>query len=315
MSEPDDQERDDHEDGPERQPARRPDPSPLSPDLRLAIRRAYDVIGSAIRPEQVRVMQRAAEQFSRIVTPDVTAAVDQLRRSVAIPLLESPGWQQALQRAQDSLRRIYPGNWHGFDVPLEAVIGVAKEEGLALVWAPRGELVVQLLAAADADARRTLLAEHADDVLDDCAEMIGEVDHAALTAQRARLLEAVAAHQAGLHGPAQAMSAVVVTDLLQHVYRHGRLYKVRSSPLRLKEDDEQLLRDLKVAILVEAAVVAVANEGDVPPGAPTFNRHMSLHRVSDAAYSLPQALMALLLATGLLVEADLLLDVGVLSAE
>jgi hypothetical protein len=76
--------------------------------------------------------------------------------------------------------------------------------------------------------------------------------------------------------------------------------------------DDLLLRDVKVALLIEAAVPAVAGSRDKVPDGELggFNRHDTLHRVADEAYSTPNAMIALLLATGLLAEANVMLADG-----
>jgi hypothetical protein len=185
------------------------------------------------------------------------------------------------------------------------------------VWVPRAELVKELLAAPDAAARRDLLVTHVDDIVSDCAEVADREYHPKLVAYAARLRDVVEAHRAGLHAPGQVLAAVVVTALLQWVYGHGELSRVKTSPRRAKDEDEQLLRDLKVAVLIEAAVPAVQGGMDklsddkLPDG---FNRHATLHRVAARAYTVPNAMCALMLATGLLAEAQQLIKDGRLTA-
>jgi hypothetical protein len=75
--------------------------------------------------------------------------------------------------------------------------------------------------------------------------------------------------------------------------------------------------DIRVAILIEAAVPAVEGgmdklrDDELPV---TFNRHATLHRVAPQAYTKSSALSALLLATGLLAEAEQMLEDGRLTA-
>lgn len=57
--------------------------------------------------------------------------------------------------------------------------------------------------------------------------------------------------------PGQGLAAVVITALLQWVSGHGELRRVKTSPTRAKDENEQVLRDLKVAMLTEAAVPPV----------------------------------------------------------
>lgn len=238
-------------------------------------------------------------------------------RSRVDGVLRQPGLAQPLQVAA----RSYPRNWRGVDFESMDMFHLARDEGLPLLWAPGRKLVAELLRAPDAEVRRDLLATHLADIVADCAAVVGEVQHAALRVHRVRLLEATRAHQAGLHGPGQAMSAVVITALLQRVYPPGdqagkvaQLKQIKSSSWRVSGvlDGETSLRVLKVAMLMEAAVKAVEGGRDRLPDSAlkAFNRHDTLHRVSAEAYAPCNAMTALLLATGLLVEAEQLLEEG-----
>lgn len=163
---------------------------------------------------------------------------------------------------------------------------------------------------------RELLAAQSDDIVADCAAVTAEVTHDALREHRDRLLDATRAHQLGLHAPAQAMTTVVLTALLQWVFAHGELRKVKTSDYRVPEDAEELaFRLFKVAVLIEAAVPAVQGGRDKLPdeALDRFNRHDTLHRVADEAYTPSNAMTALLLATGLLAEADQMLEDGTLT--
>lgn len=255
-----------------------------------------------------------AQRLVNYRSPALDSMVEQVRRQVALPVLQFPQWQQALQRLGTSLARYWPDNWEDLGAAdIAAVLAIAQQDGLALVWVPRSGLVTELLAAADGDARRALLGEHVEEVVADCGAVVAHVDHPRLREYQDRLGQAVAAHQAGLHAAGQALDAAVITALLQWVYGHVELKKVRKSPMRAKDAEEQLLRDLKVAVLIEAAVPATAGgmdklgDDELPD---RFNRHATLHRVADRAYTVPNALSALMLATGLLAEAQQLLQDG-----
>lgn len=294
----------------------------LPPYLQRSIYRAYEQIRRS-RPmlEAYATMQRnldqTTRQVARAITPQLETMLEQVRKSV-LPTLQSPQWQQALLNLgeiRERMLRYWPENWHGVRADdLPDVLRIARDEGLPLVWVPRSEVVMELLRAVDGEARRAVLSERVDDIVADCAVVADREYEPELVAYAHRLREAVAAHRAGLHAPGQALAAVVVTALLQWVYGHGELRKVKDSPLRAPEDpDEQVLRDLKVGILIEAAVPAVRggidrlSDHDLPE---TFNRHATLHRVAERAYTVPRAMCALTLATGLLAEAQQLLEDG-----
>jgi hypothetical protein len=252
---------------------------------------------------------------SQLLRPGLEQALAEMRRQV-MPVLNDPQFLESLRKLSETVTRYYPKNWVGVDVDADDALRLAQDEGLPRVWVPRGELVLELLGAADAAARRALLEARADDIVSDCAEAAAGVSHAALQEHRKRLIEATEAHRAGLHGPAQAMSAVVTTALLQWVYAHEHLRQVKKSEWRAPADaDELAFRVFKVTVLIEAAVLAIQGGRDALPDEKLdrFNRHDTLHRVADEAYVLPNAMTALMLATGLLAEADQLLTDGSLT--
>jgi len=243
---------------------------------------------------------------------DLTDEVAQMQRDSVAQLLATPEWREQFRQLAQTLRRYYAPNWVGVEIDVVTLFDLARAEGISVVWVPRAALVTELLTASDAAVRRQLLTEHAADIVEDCGTALAAVDQPQLEQYRELLSQAVAAHQAGLNGPGQSMSAVVLTALLQWVYDHGELRTVKTSPLRSKGMDDLLLRDVKVALLIEAAVPAVAGSRDKVPDGELggFNRHDTLHRVADEAYSTPNAMIALLLATGLLAEANVMLADG-----
>jgi hypothetical protein len=248
--------------------------------------------------------------------PELDAAITQLRNSIVHQLDFEP-LLEPLRQLSASIARYYPANWVEFDVDPDAALRVAQDEGLPLVWVPRGELVTALLDGPDAASRRGLLAANVNDIVADCAAVAAAVTHQSLREHRDRLLDATHAHQLGLHAPAQAMTTVVLTALLQWVYAHKELRKVKVSDFRMPEDAEEVaFRLFKVAVLIEAAVPAVQGGRDKLPdeALDRFNRHDTLHRVADEAYTPPNAMTALLLATGLLAEADRMLEDGTLAS-
>ena len=105
-----------------------------------------------------------------------------------------------------------------------------------------------------------------------------------------------------------------MTDFLEWIFDHKRLGKVQSSPLRMQGPIRELvLRNLKVIFLIEAAVPASEGGTDWLPDEELperFMRNTTLHRVAERAYSVANAMAALMLATGLLAEAAQMFEDG-----
>ena len=266
-------------------------------------------------------LQDQVRQLSRLHTPALDTMLEQVRQQVSAPLFHSPQWQQLLvtmREMTDGLLRCWPSNWDDISAhDIETALTIARDEGLPPVWVPRSEIVALMFAAPDATARRALLEEHAERIIDDCGKVVDAVDQPPLRDHAAKISEAVVAFEEKMWFAGQALAAVVITSLLQWVYGHGELKKVRSSSMRAKTTEEQLLRDLRVSVLFEAAVPAVKGgmdrlrDDELPE---TFNRHATLHRVAPQAYTRSSAMSSLVLATGLLAEAQQLLEDGRLTA-
>jgi hypothetical protein len=240
-----------------------------------------------------------------------TEALASQIRTPVLELFSSPGWHQIIA----SLRDLNTPNWIGHDIDPFAVWDVAVSDGIALVWVPRGELVVQLLEAEGQEARWALLADRAADIVSDCRQVAASVEHTRLAEYRERLDETIRAHEDGHVRPAQALAAVVFTSLLQYAYGHGKLVNVPRSKWRSKVRDETTLARYRAAVLIEAAVAVVASVGDLVPEdkwPKGFNRHLTLHRVSRRQYSEAHAVAAVMLATALLAETQSLLNRGML---
>ena len=235
-------------------------------------------------------------------------------REVTRAWARSPQWSSMLEGWKHLADGVLPANWRGHSVDLDRVWDVA-EEGIALVWVPRGELVRELLELPDAASRWETLAQRGADIATDCSEVLAQVENEHLSEYRERLHEALAAYRDGHSAAAQALAAVVFTSLLQHAYGHRKLQKVASSHWRSHERGSTSIRRFKAALLIEAAVPSLNSIGDLVPEEQWpdgFNRHLTLHQVSKRQYTEAHAVSALMLATGLLAEVQSLLERGIL---
>lgn len=321
-------ERGDGEQGPPR-PARK---SGLPPN----VRRQAEEISRALSRVDPAVLQRAREALKGVQLPidllqeartlvdrvraqpemlDLAQRVAQIQRDVVLPT-QTPQFRASMRQLAEALRRAYAPNWIDLDIDEDGLFQLGQQ-GISVVWVPRATLIKALLAQPNVEARRALLAASALRIVEDCEEATRTVQHQKLRPYKARLMEAVEAHRAGLHAAAQAISSVVLTALLQRVFNHDQLAHVKKSAFRAKYPEEVELWQLKIALLIEAAVPAVQGGRDQLPDEQLegFNRHDTLHRVADQAYTLSNAMSALLLATGLLLEADQMMGIGLLPGE
>ena len=219
------------------------------------------------------------------------------------------------QRFDEAVRRAYAPNWLDTDVD-EAGLFRLADWGVATVWVPSGDLLEQLLSADDVDVCLALLEQHGQEIIEDCdVALRGVVLANELGPYQRRLLQAVDAHHVDLDDAGQATSAAVATALLQRVYGHRHLSEVKRSPFRAAPESVELWQ-LKIAVLVHAAGPAFRGGRDDLDDSELgheFNRHDTLHRAADEAYTCRKAMTALILATGLLLEANQMITDGLLT--
>lgn len=226
--------------------------------------------------------------------------------------LNSGAFRDFFRKLEALHARYWPANWAGCAIDYAGAWRVAEEDGIPLVWVPRGPLVIALLEAPDRAARLALLLESAEDVIDDCEAVVTAAAHAALAEHRAMVGEAIAAWRAGMARAAQAAANVAVSHLLESVYAEGKLARLGRSPLRAPRRDTVALARMRVALILEASVGAVEshNPSDTSDWPERYNRHLSAHQVSDAQYTPAHALIAVMLASALVAETDALIAEG-----
>jgi hypothetical protein len=85
-----------------------------------AVDRAREAFRFSPAAEQTR---QAVKHLTGLRALGMDTMVEQIRRQVAVPLLDSPQWQQAMERMRTSLRRYWPENWHDLGAhDIEAVM-------------------------------------------------------------------------------------------------------------------------------------------------------------------------------------------------
>ncbi len=213
------------------------------------------------------------------------------------------------ERFQRTWHEAQAQNWPvGFD-EIMRIIDFMRETGYCLVWAPRPEIIEELLQAAPADRRDVLLLRR-EEILDDLTAVIADVGEPSLQMVRQAAEEALAMFRAGSHFGAQALAAVIFTEVI-----HTNLYSNTSKALKLfmeTEPEEAVLRELRLRAIFVPARRALSSwfplEGQPVPD--NFNRHASLHRLTAGQYTEHNALVGLMLVIPLVREVDAWLKVA-----
>ena len=182
---------------------------------------------------------------------------------------------------------------------LDEVATVAVEEGIPLSWVPRSEVVVALLDATDPDARRQILVDRQDDILQDCLDALESINHE----WAVECTEAVKALGAGFPSPAQSHASNIIDSIVLGLHgRHGRQHAQDQATGAFREMPLQLAAEnLSLRPLFLAFARWFPDSGDPPPD--HFARHATAHAVGHPGVFDPaSALIAVMLATSLTVQ-------------
>jgi hypothetical protein len=205
----------------------------------------------------------------------------------------------------DTLGRIgrigRPDNWDD-TVALESAMELVAT-GWPIVWVPRSQIVVELMNAEDDDARSAVIVSHTDEILDDCEAALRSIDNKELQCLCSLATEAAAAARQNLPGAAQAAATSVVDSAyIAH-------WKLKSRALQQTTVEElggipisMFLQGLCLAILGCVFATFYPDRGDPVPDA--YNRHASVHTVSDVQYTESNAIRAIMTATLVICQID-----------
>lgn len=263
-----------------------------------AVQRAVRLLAHALVPFLQRTVAPAVEQLTQVTE----RAEDIVRRS---------GIREQLARASElagpaivALDRLRHEGFPNWPSPFAVHIALlAEQDGLPVAWVPRAELLTKWSLAPDLATRMDLLLEHADQVVDDCNTALNEVLDPELAGPRDLLRQAVMCVR-DQPAPAQALALPAAVTLSAELVGTGRhLYRLTSAlapltrPLYLSEMGQ--LR----STLTLLAVRPVLERFDPDKGDPVptrANRHAVAHAVHPGQYTLPNALLSVLLAVSVL---------------
>ncbi len=193
-----------------------------------------------------------------------------------------------------------PWNWatrYESDV-LESVL---KADGIPIVYIPRAEIVDEVVSQEDRESRIRVLMDRVDDVLADCdEELAGELEDD-LTALAAKVREAINAYRDGHATSAQALAVLVCDTMIR-----AHLDESHQRALVKAEKEWKLTKTVQAKILRYSLAMTPVyrflyswRRGSGSP-IPTFlQRHISVHHVRDDQYSPENAVLALMLASSL----------------
>jgi hypothetical protein len=208
-------------------------------------------------------------------------------------------------RVAEGLRRAYAANWDVSGVRLRSVRAIVADDGIPIVWIPRGTIVTALMAASTRDERLQILGSHDAEILSDCGVCLGDCSAPELSEQVALTHRVIDAYAARLYEPAQALAVVVterlITDHVAGGLEHGSYVKAKQEA---EFRDSIMLAELRRAAAIAPIVRFYAewfpSSGQPPPS--ELSRHVSVHLPNLEQYSRVNALLAVMLVVSLLRE-------------
>ncbi|MEV0529946.1 hypothetical protein AB0I66_41720 [Streptomyces sp. NPDC050439] len=251
----------------------------------------------------------------------------------------SPSWTSALQQAAGRAQAFYPQGLLGRLTSLERrvrdlllpenllktevsswpwLLRISVKDGVCLAWAPRAELIEDLMLLKTTRQRHRLLIDRRADVVDDVEESLAHVDHPALSGDVNFTLEAAECVRAGHDAAAQALLGNLLDTLMRrhgHAWLQGHFpqaqfagtgsHKMVAGALGTRSG----AGDFKVLMLAPYLVVSAMknmflNGVDQQD---TFNRHLGAHNASVDSCRSEFALSALLTVQALLRQLDMYL--------
>lgn len=245
----------------------------------------------------------ALRQFAEYVAPITTffqsegwqRFVDGVRR-----MLEHPVWGEVAELAARA--HALPPNLEGIR-PL-ALVGMKSlaEEGITLYAVPRSATARRLLLAETPQARRRVLGECFNSILDDCEEQLAGCSKLELAPYARIATRAIAAAKDGHAEAAQALAANVVDTLL--VQRYGWT-RSRALTSHTKTTSDDLWSQLAVAEYMVIAPIYASYmaywPGKGQPVPHRFARHVTTHHALPRQFSRRNAAQVLMQATSLIV--------------
>lgn len=243
----------------------------------------------AASPGMDALIQQITEQHARIL--------EDFRSSLG-PLFDT----DALRGIN---RALLPPNLreHADEVHAHDVHEFVEQEGTPLYLVPRGRTALRLLRAKDRAARRRVLGDCYESLIEDCASVLENADQGAIGSEVKFALDGLGAMRAGHPHSAQAMFTVTLDTLISRFYPNK---EARRSITNRKKGanvpdtiDEMGVREAFVWLPIwNAHEEFWKHKGDQVPH--YYSRHASVHSVSSRQFSKRNCVQVLMLVTSLI---------------
>lgn len=258
-------------------------------DLSASIRQAHVLQAQLLKPlfDQAAIELNLSTIFS-----------DKLRRTFGG--IFSDELKKTIDEFLKRMERERPRNWPPRDrCRWSEMSSFVQETRWPIVWVPRMEILERLIAPGINKDEVLLSARML--ILDDCVEALNEIAGTEITTLVQYAREATDAARAGAWSPAQAMSAAILTTVLE---LHMGLSLSKARKELESNPDEASVGSIRCAFILSCVPWSLAefyiHKGDPVPT--DFNRHASVHQVSIPQYTQRNGLVALIMTVALLRE-------------
>jgi hypothetical protein len=255
--------------------------------------------GSGFSPAVESVLKQIADQRSTML--------EGLR--VSLKPLFDPELLRGLNRT------LLPPNLrdHADEIRAHHVHEFLGQEGIPLYLVPRGRTALRLLRARDRSARRRVLGDCYELIIDDCAAVLERADQEAVGDEVGFALDGLGAMRAGHTRSAQAMFTVTLDTLIYRFYpdraARGLITNRKKGADVPDAIDEMGVYEAMVWLPIwNAHEQFWKHKGDKVPH--YYSRHTSVHSVSARQFSKRNCVQVLMLVTSLIGYIDRLTGVA-----
>lgn len=196
---------------------------------------------------------------------------------------------------------LMPHNWRslqvGMHIPTRELMA---ESGICLAWVPPADVVEAMVHAASKAERDQVILANADAILNSIDTVLSEATHPEIESTTAAAREAAASYRAGHAMAAQSLAAAVLGEVLENHLGFDAFSSARRAFEKEPNADSTLWSFRRVS--VQAALHAAILRSEEQSANLGFNRHLSVHGVSDRQFTDAHSLSALMLVAGALRE-------------
>ncbi|MEV6324362.1 hypothetical protein AB0M45_24720 [Nocardia sp. NPDC051787] len=228
---------------------------------------------------------------------DTAALLSKDLLTLRIPKIELPDIGGILEE----LAKRWPHNWPDDPPDFALAKQIVEEEGIPIVYIPRGEIVSELVAEPDRAGRVAVLVARTPEILDDCAEALDEPLGDEVVALRPLIRRAIRALRENHFEAAQAL-CISICDTLITAHIDGKHNKAKSVCV-VKNLDAAFSANQLRYVLGVGPVVNLLTEWSPKSPKPrpeALSRHVTIHQAHPEHFTRDNAIIAVMVATSLM---------------